>query len=411
MTEPVLMSKLEENQTIRANLWHCLSDLKENPELSFSEMEDILKEMAKRHAKGLTFGTHTSKGNHSKSKGSTVLSLATEKLPFHLLSSRDIVTDNPYLDATGGASFLQLYTVLTYPVLTGTKTVLSTGEVIPFSKRLCDLILEDEDLTGVFSLDDEVNEEIWDAFHDCVFGVNMPEFVSDERNPQMYWLVADNGVARDYHLLHPLYPSALAHKLFLTINAIRFKPKDEKASEQENLFYINLATKQLGGDKPQNVGKLNSLQGGVNYLLPHLPPQQSFAFISPEDETLFNRYLAMNCKEEIKTLANTMNVEQDEQVKMRRHHAFLMIVNAVMQKMKYSHAKPKGWLKDHKLNEIEKVWLDPVDENQMANYQAISNAFFTWLLQEIQRKTKEYSTPNETEFDNWKSLFMIAIKG
>ncbi|MBF7055095.1 type I-F CRISPR-associated protein Csy1, partial [Halomonas sp. KAO] len=101
---------------------------------------------------------------------------------------------------------------------------------------------------------------------------------------QLYWLVGDDPTDDTaYHLLAPLYATALTHRFYAQVSpntwffgdhnkAARKALKDKAPFEGGYTSYPNLAVQKLGGTKPQNISQLNSERGGQNYLLASLPP-------------------------------------------------------------------------------------------------------------------------------------------
>jgi CRISPR-associated protein Csy1 len=99
---------------------------------------------------------------------------------------------------------------------------------------------------------------------------------------QLYWLVGndahDDGA---YHLLAPLYPTSLVHRVHQQLQDDRFgeEVKAARAARKAGTYharpvreYSQLAIQKLGGTKPQNISQLNSERRGDNYLLASLPP-------------------------------------------------------------------------------------------------------------------------------------------
>ena len=99
---------------------------------------------------------------------------------------------------------------------------------------------------------------------------------------QLYWLVG-NDAHEDaaYHLLAPLYPTSLVHRVYLQLQDDRFG-EDATASRSARKAgtyhprpvreYPQLAIQKLGGTNKQNIGQLNSERKGNNCLLASLPP-------------------------------------------------------------------------------------------------------------------------------------------
>lgn len=115
-----------------------------------------------------------------------------------------------------------------------------------------------------------------------VFDERCAHAASHAKAKQLYWLTGNN--AHDdqaYHLLAPLYPSSLIHRVYLQLQDDRFSD-DAKAARAARKAgehharpvreYPQLAIQKLGGTKPQNISQLNSERRGDNVLLASLPP-------------------------------------------------------------------------------------------------------------------------------------------
>jgi len=94
---------------------------------------------------------------------------------------------------------------------------------------------------------------------------------------QLYFPLSDDG----YHLLAPLFPTALVHCVHTHLQEARFSDNAKaaraarRAKEQHAHGYCDypgMAVRNMGGSKPQNISQLNSERGGANYLLPSVPP-------------------------------------------------------------------------------------------------------------------------------------------
>ncbi len=149
------------------------------------------------------------------------------------------------------------------------------------AQRLLDWLLQDDgDALEALHDDPAVAREWADAFKALVRPTE--NWASHALAKQVYWCVggepADDA---NYHLLQPLFSSALVQaawpdindSVFSKTNAAARKAKREK-QHFEGVYrtYPSLIARKLGGTKPQNISQLNSERGGVNYLLASLPP-------------------------------------------------------------------------------------------------------------------------------------------
>jgi CRISPR-associated protein Csy1 len=111
---------------------------------------------------------------------------------------------------------------------------------------------------------------------------------------QIYWqLPGEEHSAHEdssYHLLAPLYPTTLVHRVYQQLRDDRFSDaaKAARAARKEGTYhsrpvreYPDLAIQKLGGTKPQNISQLNSERRGDNCLLASVPPVWKAAAVRP----------------------------------------------------------------------------------------------------------------------------------
>lgn len=208
--------------------------------------------------------THVLKATHPDARGSS-LHVPPSNLPPH----PDIgshVLDGGFAEDAVGTAALDVFKFLRTEVE---------------GRRLLDWMRAgDADLKAALS-DDPIEAESWmAAFASLVRQDEAP--ASHPLAKQVYWLVGDDP--RDdghYHLLQPLFSSSLAHAVHADIQSARFGEanmearkafRENRPSEVPCREYRDLAFRKLGGTNSQNISQLNSERGGLNYLLPSLPP-------------------------------------------------------------------------------------------------------------------------------------------
>lgn len=317
-------------------------------------------EKAARQVAYLQIATHIIKGVHPSAKGTNLLVCPDElhvidAIGSHLLKSgysTDLAVEN------AAALYVPKFLKLNYEGVT-----------------LLDLLLaEDVDLQYAFSKDTQQAKRLCDAFSSIARLPN--NLKSSTLAKQIYWLVGDEPTRdADFHLLSPLYPSSLAHRVFQRIQHDRFseEAKAARQARRENKFsatghadYPNFATQKLGGTKPQNVSQLNSERGGNNYLLASLPPVWHARDNRPplKVESVFPRFMRQNQPRWL----------------MKRLHEFLLsnppvnvhtrkrvdaYVDALIEELilfsAHLHQLEPGWSADPdcRLVEAEQLWLDP----------------------------------------------------
>jgi CRISPR-associated protein Csy1 len=256
---------------------------------------------------------------------------------------------------------------------------------------------------------------------------------------QLYFPLPEGG----YHLLAPLFPTALVHRLHDTLQTDRFSDaaKDARAARKENNLwhegyreYPDLAVQNFGGSKPQNISQLNSERGGVNHLLPSLPPMWQSERVTPpmRRKSIFAKYGAIGSNREIwertKTLRKFLLDARDwNNIKIRNRRADLVaeIIDLVLDfAARTQEDLPGGWSMrpECQLDAVEKYWLDPgVAEEVGTNDQPtgsslsqtdwadeIASRFGNWLNAAI---STERTPMGDEEHREWKLLLKEELNG
>lgn len=220
---------------------------------------------AARRAGQIQAVTHVLKATHPDARGSS-LHVAPSSLPKHPEIGSHLLGDDYAEDVVGNAAALDVFKLLKLEV---------------DGKRLLDWIRSgDTALQAALSDDAELARSWMEAFSSLVRGVTQP--ATHPMAKQIYWLTGDEPHDdAQYHLLQPMFSSALAHAVHADIQEARFGEsnkearqafREKKESEAQYHDYRNLVAQKLGGTKPQNISQLNSERRGVNYLLSSLPP-------------------------------------------------------------------------------------------------------------------------------------------
>lgn len=305
--------------------------------------------------------THVLKATHPDARGSS-LHVAPTSLPDHREIGSHLLGEDYAEDVVGNAAALDVFKLLKVEV---------------DGKRLLDWMQAgDVDLRDALSDDAELAEGWMGAFASLVRSEARPS--THPMAKQVYWLVGeepqDDG---QYHLLQPMFSSTLAHTVHADIQEARFGEankearqafRDKKSSRASYRDYRNLVARKLGGTKPQNISQLNSERGGVNYLLPSLPPP---AWEQGRASNLLKRESALEVlhwyggvRDLIRTLAKFLLDNPDPTMETReRREAIAQAIGqelamfGVAVRARY----PAGWTRDTAcgLPLYEQVWLDP----------------------------------------------------
>lgn len=209
--------------------------------------------------------THSLKPIHPEAKGSSLFCDPTTLAPLTELGSHALGADFA-LDVVGNAAALDVYKFLKLEF--DGRTLLNLA--LQADVDLCAALSEDRDTATRWML----------AF--ATLAAPRGSFSSHTQAKQLYWPIGDDLHDDDgYHLLAPLYPTSLVHRVYLTLQADRFGDSAKAAREARKAGewhdhpvreYPQLAIQKLGGTKPQNISQLNSERRGDNCLLASLPP-------------------------------------------------------------------------------------------------------------------------------------------
>lgn len=316
---------------------------------------------AARRVTWIQIATHTLKPIHPDARG-TNLFRAPQELPAHREVGSHVLGQNFSSDVVGDAKALDVFKLLKLPV-----------DGRPLLAWMQD---GDPDMLGALSDDADQASEWLAAFT----GITAPRSATPSSHTlakQLYWLAGEDPADdAQYHLLAPLYSSALAHAVFQTINEDRFgeagkfarqaryAQRDHDTGYRE---YPDLAVQKFGGTKPQNISQLNSERGGNNYLLASRPPKwKSRALKAPLlAESVFPRFGGIR---EVRATVRVLRdfLESDPPSTMEtRNRRDALLDRLIDELVDFAHplqaTLPAGWTRDAncRLVEAERLWLDP----------------------------------------------------
>lgn len=234
---------------------------------------------------------------------------------------------------------------------------------------------------------------------------------------QIFWLV-DEDALRDegFHLLAPLYPTSLVHRVYLVLQDDRFSEdaKEARAARREGRWhdrpvreYPNLAIQKLGGTKPQNISQLNSERRGENYLLASLPPVWGRAKAKPVlgEESLFNvfrsRALARRELQALRLLLES-NPPKTLATRISRDACVEALLDDFAEFTFEQRELKPGWSADPQcqLPVTHCAWLDPEGDTPLPEdlLEQMSKEFATWLNRELSAKLPM----GDEEFQHWR---------
>lgn len=322
---------------------------------------DTWLEDAARRVTQIQAVTHTLKPIHPDARG-TNLFCAPGSLPTHAEVGSHALGEDFSSDVVGNAAALDVYKLL--------KLVVDERSLLEWLRG------RDPDLLAALS-DDAPQAQAWcDAFA----GITDPRSTTPASHTlakQLYWLVGDDpndGTA--YHLLAPLYSSALAHAVYLTLNEDRFGEAGKAARQARREHrdhdtgyreYPNLAVQKFGGTKPQNISQLNSERRGSNYLLASLPPSWKTRPVNAPRyvDSVFPRFGRLGeVRPVVRELREFLLTDPPSNMDTRNRRDAL-IDRLIDELVDFAHplqaTLPAGWTRhaDCRLVDAERLWLDP----------------------------------------------------
>jgi len=288
-------------------------------------------------------------------------------------------------------------------------------------------------LLGAFS-DDLEQAHKWMASFAAI-GESKGYPSSDTLAKQLYFPVSEGS----YHLLGPLYPTVLVHRLYNILKADRFSEAASAArnARKENLpwpngyrEYPHLVIQKLGGSNTQNVSPLNNERSGANHLLPSLPPTwQSESITLPRGKSIFGRYGAFSNRRAVRELTRVLreflaSTRDWNNVQIRNKRASLVdeIIDQLLHYVTSLREHfPSGWsaAPECRLDAVEKLLLDPAAIRQDADGHAafpsaptpdwtaeIADRFAKWLNAAIRT---DRTPMGDEEHREWKVLVTESL--
>lgn len=305
----------------------------------------------------IQLATHLAKGVHPQAKGATSVYASPDSLASNGYVGSQVLNDDFNEDVVGNAAALDVFKFLRLE---------AAGQTL-----LQRCIAEDESMAKALSDNLEQAASWMQAFASIARPAGRP--AAHTLTKQIYFPLQEGG----YHLLAPLYPTSLIHKINQSIRAHRFG-EDAKAARQARKQnedsaigthdYPNMAIQKLGGTKPQNVSQLNSERYGDNYLLASLPPNWNVQGTKPPLNTRDIFYIFMrrrsvfNAIRDLKRFLGSLPKDRSTvAIRSRRAGLTAAICDELMQFAGEIKALESGWSAHAEcdLPAVQKYWLDP----------------------------------------------------
>lgn len=307
---------------------------------------------------GISLATHTAKGIHSSSRSSNVVMQFDPNQKTHWIGSHSILS--PMIDANNGNPAVYIKS-LTF--------VVNFLNIDLHHQKFHQWIAQDNGAFKAFFANKLDLESFEFLKKSLLTNVENPK-ISDKDKQILYPIGND-----DYKALFPVYPSSLAHELFIQISDKKFNENNRLAREnrskqnvsQQSYFSIHdLAFVKLGGTKPLNVSVLNNKQGGRNYLLPSLPPEfkgSNVIRIAPSYQSVFeSKAIEYYAKDDLQAVFEVVqDIKNNVYVRDKRKKAIDKMIACIFEMaMDIQQNRIAGWSKEYdNLALFEKYWLDP----------------------------------------------------
>lgn len=368
---------------------------------------------AARRVSQLQVVTHSLKAIHPDAKGTNLYVEPSQLSKGGLVGSHCLPADFQG-DVVGNAAALDVYKFL---------------KLEWQGRSLLELALAfDKELIDALSQDREESESWVRAFASITEPKGAPS--SHVMGKQLYWLVGDDPTDdKSYHLLAPLYATALTHRFYAQVSpntwffgdhnkAARKALKEKSPFQGGYTSYPNLVVQKLGGTKPQNISQLNSERGGQNYLLASLPPnwqtREVYAPMRDPFRALKGRPDVRHVLGELKRFLET-DPAKNMHTRDLRDDLTAMLVDELMLFTLDIHSLSPGWTSDERcqLALEEQYWLDPgrADEDgefaearRRSNWhEVVSSRAANWLNREL--NSNNPLGFGDAEHHHWKRRF------
>ncbi|MGE8496934.1 MAG: type I-F CRISPR-associated protein Csy1 [Pseudomonas sp.] len=380
--------------------------------------EAWLADAARRVAQ-IQLATHTLKPIHPDARGSS-LHVPPDDAQLPGMVSSNCLAGRWDDDVVGNAAALDVFKFL---------------KLEHEGRTLLQRLLENDGDTLSALSDNTEHAEAWRASFAAITESRGP-LASHSLAKQVYFPLPDGG----YHLLAPLFPTSLVHRVQQRMRADRFgdtakAARDARRAKQpsENGYceYLDLAIQKFGGTKPQNISQLNSERYGENWLLASLPPQWRSLDLRPPlrrdsaFEFIYRNNKALRAR--VTELQHFLRVTAHNNWQVRRKRARLLgeITDAFHQyaaellEANRSQQLPAGWSAhpDCRLDDSERHWLDPLRVHQDMAFQSThlwrdwpeqaSKRFGNWLNRTLDHDILRLG---EAEAEHWSGVLHDELR-
>lgn len=371
-----------------------------------------LTDAAKR-AKQISLATHAAKFTHSDAKASSMLINHYQMSDSSYLVTRHL--PNPAIDAVGNAAALDVARLLKLEV---------NGETL-----IDQLQQKSVAALSEFTQDKELLEE-WRKGLTLALG---DEKLSAHTLTKQLYFPVFNG-EDEYHLLCPLYSSALANELYGKIRQSRFgESKEIRDAHKKGIYderfdvrFPATAVQMFGGSKPQNISQLNSERHGQGFLLNCAPPSYQAQTKPPaSSKTLFNRQFGWRTSHLVREFKAFLTglTEKDRNFKTRYQRDYFYVKPLIDSLLNFAceiQTIPEcaGWSSKPECNlkRAHQLFLDLDNPDEAFQQErdkgewldVVAGDFANWLLHKLE--TKEHYLLGDVEQRYFKKLCLNELR-
>lgn len=247
---------------------------------------------------------------------------------------------------------------------------------------------------------------------------------------QLYWLLDGEGHSAhedsSYHLLAPLYPTSLVHRVYQQLQDDRFseEAKAARAARKEGSLharpvreYPDLAIQKLGGTKPQNISQLNSERRGDNCLLASVPPVWKSAAVRPllGVSSLFKVWgRRPSVSQQVRGLRRFLENKPPANVETRQKVRTWVddLLDELIQFQAELQTLEPGWSQseDCDLPAAQRTWLDPEGQptgSAMEDTEAaVAGDFARWVNDQLRNPLPV----GDDEFLVWRKMAYVQLQ-
>jgi CRISPR-associated protein Csy1 len=377
-------------------------------------------EDAARRVSQIQAVTHSLKPIHPDAKGSSLYCPPDQQPRLREIGTHHLGADFA-LDVVGNAAALDVYKFLKLTLEEKTFLDLAKENDVDFSAALSDNIQHAQNWMNAFS----------------ALSASKGKLTTHTFAKQIYWRSVDDDSHDNlaYHLLAPLYPTSLIHRIYNIVQENRFGEDTKAAREARKAEqfhaqpiheYKNLLIQKLGGTKPQNISQLNSERGGNNYLFASLPPTWKSQEIRPLNgvSSLFKRFenrpFVKHLYKALQLFLNTDPTKNLATRNQRKEYVESLIDELIQFNAELQEELTPAWSQapECKLPLAQRVWLDPSASEAFGDLdptlkdpevvaEQVAADFANWL----NKKLRDASLPvGDPEFFEWRDSAKKAFK-